>query len=235
MKKSNSPVGTINVQSNSVKLLRNLEFIIDYLSSHLRSKSTEVLIMNRHYDSEIEYFLQSFYLRNKQFYLLDVNQIKFEKKIKAAQRSTHICALRDGKIIGILRMTPFPFEMSFVNCDILNYSIDYNRYVEYSRLVTNKKYCDSDCVQLMMAHAAHWGIKHKYGGVVALTKKLQKRFYTNRLGLRAVHEKPFCIDEREFGEYWMMKANWLEIYNSKVWTNLKTEITSENKFGDTDI
>lgn len=126
---------------------------------------------------EINHFRAKLYSR-KMPYLLAPTQIQIEEKLTIDQRSFHILARRktDGAIVGCLRLTPFPFELTELYEDT-TYT-DYQDQLEIGRLVTDPSVRNVG-KKIMILAGIHAVENTNYKGFVGVVRAEKIRYFEN--------------------------------------------------------
>ena len=118
-------------------------------------------------------------------HLLTEFQAELESNLALDQRSHHILARRkDGSLIGALRMTPFPFEISAILDEANQLSDTLKLNLEISRLVTDSRVKNVGKKLLILAglHAVETTSSLGFVGVC----RVDKTSYFESFGMRKV-------------------------------------------------
>ncbi len=198
----------------SISIIVN-QLFVNYLHGLINSQH-QLTVFSKDYHSspiaQLRDYRDMQYLIRGQSYLLHEQQSKSEQLTLADQRSQHIWIRREGHIVGAMRATPMPYELSFLApSDFLQRYCPAN-YLEFGRLVTSAANDVAAISRTLIASACLHGVTHQFAGVVAMCKSPQRRLF-ERFGLTAVPEQ-FTVAERNDGKYWLLIASWADIINA---------------------
>ena len=160
------------------------------LSSDLRKALTEFRELN----AETRYLFSDFHR-------------DLEERLKIDDRSYHLIAHRADEILGILRVTPHPFEISELNNELRDDSRDLCNYLEVSRMILNKEGRRSWAGVILCFAVVKWGIQTGYDGLIALCRPSNAGRF-GFLGFQSYTNKFYTVPEREFGQYKLLASDW---------------------------
>jgi N-acyl-L-homoserine lactone synthetase len=140
-------------------------------------------------------------------YLLCQEQREVEDALRLAQRSAHFCAERDGRIVGTLRITPFPFELEALSSTLAELAPQFAGHAEISRLLVDDGERGSHATMGLLVVSCAWALHRRFDGVVGLCRK-GTRIVFERYGLRAVSAASHHVDWRGDQPYTLMVGAW---------------------------
>lgn len=156
---------------------------------------------------EIEDFRGEIFAREKPaFARVLAEKATLEKQID--RRSYHFVARsEEGRMIGAVRMTPFPFEMALMTDAFDAYQGEIKHKLEINRLVVHPDYRDLGIGKKLNYAAFLKFSKSKYSGFAAICR-LDKQAAFERLGMVAINKEPLKVPERGDAEYAVLSGQW---------------------------
>jgi len=183
-----------------------LSLCLDVLARIIHSREgVEILRPDEHKFrlEEIRAFRDSQY-RSSAPYLASPFQQEIETKLDLDGRSLHFMAIQQGEVIGALRVTDPPFEISALSPELAEASARLTGYKEISRLVVDAKRGSAFVGEKLLFGAARWlCAKTDARGFIMICRERRLRYFSY-YGLAPVRETPFRIPERENGLYYLM-------------------------------
>lgn len=202
----------------------NTDFFVRHIASIVDSRNDLCIYGESYQNAPMDKlcdFWDSFYEKNGQEYL---------KRSKATvgdcqyTRSFYFWLEQNAQVVAALRITPYPFEINTAVDDAYQVGVEYDQYIELSRLVVTAG-ADSRLVTLkLMAAACQHILNGKHAGIVAMCRFAQRRLF-ERVGLRAIHQTSIRLEKRNSGEYWLMAGSIEDICSTVVAGN-KVQIIS---------
>jgi hypothetical protein len=160
-------------------------------------------------ESALVQFREAEYQARELSYLLN-KPSKSDNDFSAVdRRSLHIWAEKGERIIGAMRVTRAPFELSQLVPGSLLGRRNFENYVEFSRLLIGASDGVSALAKRLIASACLYGMETGASGVIAICRAPQRRLF-ERLGLSTMPES-FVVPERQGGKYWLVHGSWSEI------------------------
>jgi predicted GNAT family N-acyltransferase len=147
-------------------------------------------------------------------YLLDPYQKKIELNLDLDTRSHHILARKkDGSVVGALRLTPYPFELTKLTdrCDLLSQEL--KQGLEIGRLITDPSVKDVGKKMMILA-GVHAVENTPARGFVGLCRT-EKLSYFKNFGMSEISE-PTEIDGRP-GLYYVIAADFATMRSRVLW------------------
>ena len=139
-------------------------------------------------------------------YLASPFQQEIETKLDLDARSLHFIAVQQGEMIGTLRITDQPFEISALSPELTERSAQLTGYKEISRLVIDPKRGSAFVGEKLLFGAVRWlCAKTDARGFIMICRERRLRYFSY-YGLTPVQETPFRIPERENGLYYLMST-----------------------------
>jgi len=160
--------------------------------------------LTSHEHSELLYKAMEFRRANsisRAPYLYEDAQLEIEKELNIDERSFHFVVIKDGEMMGYIRLTPMPFEISSLMPRSIISLANYHHYFEFSRFitanhVTNKRYF----ALLLLLKAGHWLFAKKNAGGILGICKPNRLHYFKYFNLFPQNNEPVSITNR-IGEY----------------------------------
>lgn len=183
-------------------------------------------------------FLEKRFVERQQHYMLDDRLKELELTSGILTRSSHFMVYKSEEMIATLRATRCPFELAIVSDILARETVSFRDYVEFSRLLSSDGSRTAWVGPALLADACRWSIEQGFAGIIAVTRRSQKRLF-ERFGLKARFEAPVKLKDRGEGEYWLMTGDWSAIYNAVVRMNfspgrsIPTPLLPENLDGAT--
>ncbi|MCO4795164.1 MAG: hypothetical protein KC493_15715 [Bacteriovoracaceae bacterium] len=148
------------------------------------------------------------YLLHNSSWSLDKNCDSSAEEVFIDRVSHHVVATKEGRIYGVIRITPFPFQCHR-NKDFPNHLLNGKEgYFEFNNLVTLKS--DKILNKILMISSAIYTFNILRGeGIVALPQTRKKHLF-KRMGLLESGES-FCLSNCENQEYTFLSSTFLEM------------------------
>ncbi|MBC3206141.1 hypothetical protein HU755_05030 [Pseudomonas sp. SWRI111] len=159
---------------------------------------------------EFERFVGRQFRLRLQHYMLTSRARALETSLAIVARSTHFLMYQRDQLVGVLRVTPSPFEWASLAQQYLSPTVALARHVEFSRLITHSQQHRSVPINGLLAVATEWAINRGYQGITALCRSPQRRMF-QRFGLTPLPSTALHIEQRARGDYWLLAAQWREI------------------------
>ncbi len=153
------------------------------------------------------------YASNHQ-HLINNGQYLIEKKMRIDERSFHFVAFAGDHIVGCVRLTPAPFELSSLHPEVkkLNHKYEYGGYLEISRLI-----CASDRLprsrvgERLLLSAGKWAlVSNRRKGLFAITRGNNHRKFS-KYGFCIQNDQPFSVATRAGAGYNIISATFRDI------------------------
>jgi hypothetical protein len=140
-------------------------------------------------------------------YLFSDFHMQLEKTLQIEERSFHLIAHKDGEIMGVMRVTPPPFEISQLGAE-LNHALEgFSNHLEVSRMVLSKEGRRNWVGVLLCFAVVKWGLQTGHDGLVALCRPANANRFSF-LGFRSISNEEFVVSEREHGSYRLLASEW---------------------------
>ena len=140
-------------------------------------------------------------------YLNSEFHAQLEDELSLDERSHHFIAYRDGEILGVVRATEAPFELSHMTAELKEAAADFGDYFEISRMILSQKGRERWVGLILCFALVEWGITTQKKGLVALCRQVNARRF-GFLGFKVVGDREFRISQRENGTYRLMASRW---------------------------
>lgn len=185
---------------------QELSLCLDVLARIVHSnESVEILRPDEHQISmeKIRAFRQAQY-RCIAPYLLSPFQEEIEEGLRLDQRSLHFVAVHGERIVGALRATDPPFELSALSPELHELTSQFRGYKEISRLVVDPEWSGAFVGEKLLLGTGRWLLaKTDVQGFVLICRENRRRYFEH-YGLRPVTEGPYRIPERSNRLYYVM-------------------------------
>jgi hypothetical protein len=153
--------------------------------------------------AEIRAFREKLYATSAP-YLLAPFQEAIEQRLQLDERSFHFVATHEGQIVGTLRVTAPPFELSALSPEMAEAAAERPGHLEMGRLVVDPAFRRAYVGEKLIFGAARWlCARTDVAGVVQICRE-ERRSYFELYGLSPVRETPFRLSERGDGVYYLM-------------------------------
>lgn len=160
---------------------------------------------------EIERFRHARYAE-KQQYLFSQEQQEIEEKLQLDARSFHFIA-RDAndEIVGLIRLTPSPFELSELHPSFKRASKGCASYLEISRLLAHPNF--RTLGQRLLLYSGRWAfMTAQYGGFIAICKQDLQRFMA-KFGMLPMMKRPVILPSRNNGKYLLVGGSMTQVFS----------------------
>ena len=139
-------------------------------------------------------------------YLCAVDGEAMLKNLALDERSFHLTVHRHAELIGALRLTVAPFELSR-ETGRQEIDHDYADHVEFGRLVMTRDASYRVSAEKLMAAGCLLALQKNKVGIVAMCRPVQARLF-ERYGLRRIIPSPITLPQRHNGSYWLLASTW---------------------------
>jgi hypothetical protein len=122
-------------------------------------------------------------------YLLSPLQAQIESKLQLDERSYQVVgrSKANGKIVGSLRLTPYPFELTELNDQYHLSKEEYGEKLEIGRLVIDPQFHNVG-KKLMILAGIHSSEKTKFEGFIGVSRT-EKISYFKNFGMRIISDE----------------------------------------------
>lgn len=140
-------------------------------------------------------------------YLFSDFHRELEERLRIEDRSYHLIAHRGDEILGVMRVTPRPFEISELNTELCEDSQNLGNHLEVSRMILNKEGRRSWAGVILCFAVVKWGVQTGHEGLIALCRPSNAGRF-GFLGFQPHTNKFYTIPERESGQYKLLASDW---------------------------
>jgi len=145
-------------------------------------------------------------------YLQSPAQLEIEKSLRLDERSFHFYSLdEEGELVGALRLTPAPFELSALSPELATAAGRYAGFFEISRYVVEK---NAKMAERLLLFSGAWLLRKTTApGVIALCPEKLKEYYRYKYGILTENiSEAFPISTRKSGAYFIVKAEFSKFF-----------------------
>lgn len=140
-------------------------------------------------------------------YLFNEFHQNLEQELKIDQRSYHLIAHTRGEILGVMRVSPAPFEVSHLTPELHTKSQELSDYLEVSRMILSEEGRRKSVGLILCFSIVNWGRQTSHKGLIALCRP-QNASRFGFLGFAPVTQEKFIIPHREDGVYRLLGSEW---------------------------
>lgn len=127
------------------------------------------------------------------------------------ERSLHLSVWRAQSLIGSMRITPSPFELSReTGMDFIDQ--DYVHHMEFSRLIMTDEAGFRQPTEKLMAAACLKALDAGKVGLIAMCRPVQARLF-ERYGLMPITPQYLTLPQRGHGTYAVVAASWRTMFS----------------------
>ncbi|QRX84054.1 GNAT family N-acetyltransferase [Glaciimonas sp. PAMC28666] len=177
------------------------------------NETNEVIVKSANFTqapiAEILSFRKKQYRNRRLDYLCEIGTVEEENESRVDQRSHHFWAEYNFEIIGSLRTTPHPFELTALAAAFSELATAYQSHLEFSRFVVRADTQNPILSKKLLENAFLYA-RQQYLGVIAVCRTPQRRLF-ERFGLRAIHQTAITLPKRNNGDYWILEGNCDEV------------------------
>jgi predicted N-acetyltransferase YhbS len=143
-------------------------------------------------------------------YLLCAQQERIEQTLRLDGRSAHFCAVRDGRIVGSVRATPFPFEFQALIPSLGAAARTHAPYVELSRLAIDTDERRANLSTHLLSAVCEWAVQASHDGVLGFCRRGTRTVF-ERYGLRPTSPEQYQVPWRGDHTYSLMAGSWRDL------------------------
>lgn len=148
--------------------------------------------------------------RESAAYLNSGEQDELEQRLGLDARSFHFFATSGFEVLGTVRVTRHPFELTELTEELRATSAGFRRYLELSRLVVAPGRRGAGVGKKLCYAAMIWAVTGNYRGFIAICRE-QRRVEFQRFGLTPFENRTYVIPQRHAGEYRFLWGDWRRI------------------------
>jgi N-acyl-L-homoserine lactone synthetase len=181
-----------------------------------RAANTKLEIRGPHFRGENpEHYWDILRFRENQYrdrlpYLLCAEQERIDQTFRLDGRSAHFCAVRNGRIVGSVRATPFPFEFQALISSLGEVARRHAPYVELSRLAIDTDERRANLSMHLLSAVCEWAVQASHDGVLGFCRRGTRTVF-ERYGLRPTSPDKYQVRWRGDHTYSLMAGSWHDL------------------------